>query len=170
MVLAALVAASPAAAAPEPGPWTSARGLVRFDVDAGTGLIQPTVRYRARRCGSLRSVTETVGLGLAARTGRRFLVVQRHRLPGRRAVVRLRLAGRFDSSFEAHGVLRGRIRLRGRPVCRIAPLRWSAEAGGPPLLDDDEALGDGEIEEELEEDDCEDCEPLLEDEEPDEEP
>ena len=102
-------------------------------------------------------MTETVGLGLAARTGRRFLVVERHRLPGRRAVVRLRLAGRFDSSFEAHGVLRGRIRLRGRPVCRIAPLRWSAEAPAVRPMTLEEALADGEIEEELDIDDCEDC-------------
>jgi hypothetical protein len=172
-LLAVLFAASPAAAAPEPGPWTSgpaaapgARAVVRFNVDPGTGLIQPTVRYRLGRCGALRGVSERVSLGLVAATGRHFELASRHRLPGRRAQVRLRFAGRFDSSFEAHGVVRVRIALRGRRGCRIPALSWIAESGGPPSIDDDEALGG-----ELEEDDCEDCEEIPADEdEGDEEP
>jgi hypothetical protein len=112
---------------------------VRFAVDPGSGLLQPTV-------------------------------VHRHRLAGRRAVVRLRLAGRFVSAFEARGTVRGRIVLRGRRACSIPPLAWVAEADGAPAID--EPLVD-EVEEELDVDECEGCEePLEDDEEPpeDEEP
>jgi hypothetical protein len=173
VVLLVAPAQASAAFAPEPGPWVSgavavpgARAVIRFDVDPGTGLLQPVVRYRLQRCG----VSERVSLGLVAASGRRFELVSRHRVVGRRARVRLRLAGRFDSSFEAHGVLRGRVVLRGR-ACRIPALSWTAEAGGPPLVDEaDEELG-GEIEEELEEDDCEDCEELpVDEDEGDDEP
>lgn len=153
LALAVVVAATcpaPAAAAPEPGPWTSgpvssprARAVVSFIVDPGSGLLQPAVRYR---CGARRG---NVPLGLVARTGRRFAVVHR----------RLRLAGRFDSAFEAHGTLR----IRGRRPCRLA---WTASAGAPPPVEElEEAVEDGE--EELDEDEFdEDDEPIEVDDEP----
>jgi hypothetical protein len=153
---------------PEAGAWAGppasapgARALVRFTVDGATGLVQPVVRYRLRRCGG-RAWSENVSLGLVAVSGRRFEVAARHRSRGIR--VRLRLVGRFDSSFEAHGALRGRV--VGR--CHIPRLSWTAEPGGPTTADDLDEIADEDLEdgEELEEDDFdEDGEP-IEDEEP----
>jgi len=175
VVLLVFCAQASAGFAPEPGAWASGPGkrpVVRFTVDPGTGLLQPVVRYRLGRCGALRGFSGRLSLGLVATAGHRFELVSRHRLPGRRrARVRLRFAGRFDSSFEAHGVLRGRVRVPGRRGCRIRAVSWVASAGGSPPVDaaDDEFAG--EIEEELEEDDCEDCEelPVDEDELPEDE-
>jgi hypothetical protein len=144
-----IVAGCPAlaAAAPEPGPWTGppvsaggARAVVSFIVDPGSGLLQPAVRYR---CGARRG---HVPLGLAARTGRRFAVVHR----------RLRLAGRFDSAFEAHGT----VRIRGRRACRLS---WTASAGAPlPLEEIEEPIED--VGEELDEDEFDENDEPIEDE------
>jgi hypothetical protein len=165
LAAALLLPAVAAGARPEPGPWSAppasasgARAVVRFTVDPGTGLVQPVVRYRLRRChGTARS--GRVALGLVAVQGSRFEVSVR------RARLRLRLVGRFDSSLEAHGSLRGRI--AGR--CRIPPLRWTAEFDGSVLVGDpeleeiaDEDLEDGE---ELEVDDFDEAgEPIEDDE------
>jgi hypothetical protein len=176
VVLLVFCAGASAGFAPEPGPWASgpgARAVVRFTVDPGTGLLQPVVRYRLGHCGAKRGLSQPLSLGLVAAAGRRFELVARHRLPGRRARLRLRFAGRFDSSFEAHGVLRGRVRWRRHRGCRIPVLPWVASAGGSPPVDEADDEFGSELEEELEEDDCEDCEelPADEDEDPgDEEP
>jgi hypothetical protein len=158
LVALVVVLAVPAAALgrPEPGGWAGppvaadgARAVVRFTVDEGTGLVQPVVRYRVRRCGHGR-----VALGLAAARGRRFEVsVRRSRL-------RLRVVGRFDAAYEAHGSVQGRVR-----GCRIPRLRWTAEQGWTPnsASDEPEEIPDEELEdgEELEEDDFdEDGEPI----------
>jgi len=163
-------------ARPEPGAWSGppaeapgARASIGFTVDGGTGLVQPTIRYRLRACHG-RAWSENVSLGLVAVRGRRFEVVSRHRVRGAR--VRLRLVGRFDSDFEAHGALRGRVVAHGRRApCRLPRLSWIAEQGGADDPEDLEAIADEDLEdgEELEEDDFdEDGEPIEDEEPPDE--
>ena len=142
-----------AAARPDPGPWAGppvsaagARASVRFTVDGATGLVQPVVRYRLKRCAH-HSLSGRVFLGLVAVRGRRFEVITRH------ARVRLHLVGRFDSSFEAHGHVAGRVR-RARRRCHIPRLAWTAEQSGSTAADEDE-IADEDLEdgEELELDD-----------------
>jgi hypothetical protein len=164
VLAAALVLPAVAAGArPEPGPWSApptsasgARAVVRFTVDPGTGLVQPVVRYRLRRCHGI-ARSGRVALGLVAVQGSRFEVAVR------RARARLRLVGRFDSALEAHGSLRGRI--AGR--CRIPPLRWTAEFDGSILVGDLEEIADEDLEdgEELEVDDFDEAGEPIEDEE-----
>lgn len=165
LVVFAVPAGVSAASQPDAGRWTGppasapgARATVRFTVDPGTGLVQPVVRYRLRRCGG-RGWSEAVALGLVAVRGGRFEVVSRHR--ARRARVRLRLVGRFDSKFQAHGTLAGRI--AGR--CRLGRLSWTAQQGGGSTgqSDDLDEIADEDLEdgEELDEDDFdEDGEPI----------
>lgn len=168
-----LFAIVPAVAAgrPDAGPWAGppasapgARATVRFAVDAGTGFVQPVVRYRLRRCAR-HVLSGRVTLGLAAVRGGRFEVVARHR--AHHARVRLKLSGRFDSSFEAQGDLRGRIRVAGRR-CRIPRLSWTAEPGVLTAAEDDEPVADEDLEdgEELEFDDFDFSDEPIEDDEP----
>jgi hypothetical protein len=149
-----------AAARPDAGSWTGppavafgARAVVKFTVDRGTGLVQPVVRYRLRRCAG-RVWKGKVLLGLVAVQARRFEVVARRRADHAR--IRLRLTGRFDSVYQAHGDLRGRVvRAHGGHTCRIPRLSWTAEQGGPTEFGDDNEIADEDLEdgEELEEDD-----------------
>jgi hypothetical protein len=165
------IALAVAAARPDAGPWAGppasapgARATVRFTVDAGTGLVQPVVRYRLRRCDH-HTLSGRVTLGLVAVRGRRFEVVARHR--AHHARVRLKLTGRFDSSFQAHGDVRGRVRVAGRR-CRIPRLSWTAEQGGSTAADEDEPVADEDLEdgEELELDDFDENDEPIEEEEP----
>jgi hypothetical protein len=148
-----------AAARPEAGTWSgppatsgTARAVVRFAVDPGSGLVQPAVRFRVARCDG-RPRARRVWLGLVAIHGGRFEVVIRHDR------LRLHLTGRFDSPSRAHGTLQGR--LAGR--CRIPRVSWRASAPLPPT-DDFEEVADADLEdgEELELDD--DAEPIESDE------
>jgi hypothetical protein len=163
----ALVAAPPVASAKPRG----AAATVRLTVDAGSGLVQPVVRYELRRCG--RGFGEEVALGLVAAGDGRFVVRDRHRRG--RALVRLRLAGVFESGARAHGSLRGRVTFGGhrRPrACTIPGLRWTASLRAPGEGvegSDDEALPDLEFvidDDELEEGEFEEDDEPVEDDDP----
>jgi hypothetical protein len=151
-----------AAALVTPGPWTGAtsvshgsRARVTFEVMPGSGTIQPFVRVDLRGCRSTRTVHIRPHLGLVAAASGRFSVRTRFSPPGRAMKVRLRFAGRFESSTAARGTLRGRVRYAGGHVCRIPRLSWTTHAVvGPaddgaavvddPELDDPDAVIDGE--------------------------
>jgi hypothetical protein len=87
-------------------------------------------------------------------SGGRFKVRHRGRAGARGAKVRLRIEGRFDSALAAHGTVGGRVELRrrrghgrGRVVCRLLKLSWTASLAAPadgtePSADDEEEVGD----------------------------
>jgi hypothetical protein len=120
---------------PTPGPWVGppvsghgARALVRFTVDPGSGLVQPVIRFRSRRCGR----AGRVSLGLVAVNDGRFKVRARG----------LRLTGRFESTSSAQGSLGGRVTRR----CRLPHLRWTATtAVPPPVAEEPEPVSDEEL-------------------------
>jgi hypothetical protein len=157
--------AAPVDAVPLAGAWTDAstarahgaRAVVTFSVDAGTGLVQPTVRYRLRRCAGVakRFLSEKVQLGSVAAVGGAFVVRDRHRHG--KARVALRLRGVFDTSTDAHGSVRGKVkvRLRGRRravVCTLPKLTWSTSLAWAD--EDDEEFDEG-VDEGSDEDDDE---------------
>ena len=161
-----------AAISPLPGEWRSGSG-VRFSVDRGSGLVQPSVRVR--RCGRHRAFA--IRPGLVAVSGRRF--ESRARRVFRRTVVRLHLTAEFTSRRAAHGLVRTRLRVRGSGrVCSTGMRPWTSHPRGTPPADDsapgDDAADDEEVvvdddEGELEDGDYDEDEP-DETEDPDEEP
>jgi hypothetical protein len=140
------VAGSSEAVVPEAGAWDSepaaARGGVAdlsFTVDPVAGTLAGKLSYGVARCGW----SETVEFTGVAVSGGRFKL--RHKARGaRRAKIDLRLEGVFDSEFEAHGTLRGKIKLRGRGkrgrgavVCKLPKLTWTAELVEPAAGEDE---------------------------------
>jgi hypothetical protein len=158
-VVVGLVAPSAAVAAPvDPvplaGDWTDgeaakahgARALVTFSVAEGTGLVQPAVDYRLRRCaGVAKRWSEKISLGSVAVNGGAFVVRDRHRHG--KARVTLRLRGVFDTETDAHGWVRGKVAFRGgggrRAVtCALPKLTWSTSLAWAD--EDDEAFDEGD--------------------------
>jgi hypothetical protein len=154
-------AAALEAVVPEAGEWeadpAAARGAVAdvaFDVDPATGTVAGTVAYSLARCGGWSDTVEFTGVPVSAG---RFKV--RDRGTVRRARVDLTLEGVFDSEFEAHGTLSGKVKLRaqgkrgkrgkrarGATVCKLPKLAWTAELVEPVEAEDpaDEPYEDDE--------------------------
>jgi hypothetical protein len=151
----AAAVAAPVDPVPLAGDWTDgaaakahgARAVVTFSVAEGTGLVQPTVDYRLRRCaGVAKRWSEKISLGSVAVNGDAFAVRDRHR--HRKARVTLRLRGVFDTETDAHGWVRGKVTFRGgggrRAVtCALPKLTWSTSLA---WAEDDEGSEDGDDE------------------------
>jgi hypothetical protein len=139
--LALTASASAAASEPHPGEWESgaarakgAKAVVEFTVEAGS--VSPLVRIEVRRCGGARKPwSRELSLASVPVSGGAFQASHRKRV-GRRAKVRLRLEGAFDSEYEAHGTVRGTLKLRG-VECTLPKLSWQAELTVP--YEDEEA-------------------------------
>jgi hypothetical protein len=149
-----LVVTAPASAAavePDPGDWSSspvrgkgARAVVEFVVD---GEVSPSVEVSLRRCGS-KPWSRGFDFGSVPVSGGAF----KARVRGAKVV--LKLEGTFDSEFEAHGTVRGTVKLRRggkRVTCKLPKLSWTAErtAAG----DDEEAWDEESYDEEYAPDD-----------------
>jgi len=168
------VAAAPVDPVPLAGAWTDggaakakgARALVTFSVAEGTGLVQPLVDYKLRRCaGVAKRFSEKASLGSVAAVGGAFVVRDRHR-QGKKIRVALQVRGVFDTETDAHGWVRGKVTFRrgGRRahavVCKLPKLMWSTslafvDEDGDGFDDGDEFGDDEEFEddEEFDEDD-----------------
>jgi hypothetical protein len=142
-----LVLAAPASAfEPDPGDWTSspvrgkgARAEVSFSVD---GQVAPAVDVSLRRCGR-RAWSRSVEFAAVPVAGGGFSARVRSRAGGARLA--FKLEGTFDSSFDAHGTVRGTVKLRrgGKKVtCRLPKLSWTAELAVPS--EDEEAWPEDE--------------------------
>jgi hypothetical protein len=129
-----------AALEPDAGDWTAeptkakgAKATVEFTVDAGT--VSPSLSYEIRRCkGARKAWSEKLAPASVPVSGGKFAIRDRHRKRGAR--VDLRLEGTFDSEFEAHGFVRGTVKLRARRgarrvTCKLPRLAWKAELAVP---------------------------------------
>jgi hypothetical protein len=142
-----VVLAAPSTALAKKHRAVKAKAEVAVAIDAGTGLVQPTVKLDVRGCRGHRARwSSTVALGSLAPVGDSFHARGKYKA-GKRVQVRLKFAGRFSEFWDtARGTVRGKVVFRGKRkvTCALPKLSWTAQVTDPAAEDEDAIDDEGD--------------------------